>query len=513
MLGRYMADQGPTDDVQTAGPGCGPPPDGNVNRCAVGQHSVSLAQRADGKVVAVTTELIADFNNRPSGDVRIVDVTDPRKPAQVSSWPPVGQRPGSFSPNGCAPFTNSHAATFANDGTQALVTFMDGGLFVLDTSNPAAPAKVAQAPFASDRSVEGNAGFAARVDVGGKSLALETDEGWWPVATSLVVDSPPALAGTKFVCEGLPTLYDQTSQAPLYKRPGGKLSADIVYGGRGCPARGANNSVAEDPYPADPRGKIVFLDSFKVNATQPDIATQACNNTLRMRRAQAAGAVAVLFGRVPNAPFSASPQAIGWGGDYAGLSIPGTMVDERVALCPRLEDGQCAGGSVVRGSLADGRGEWGGLRVIDLSDPVAPRVVTTWRPSEAGVYPPVDLGVYAPGAIVTSGRVAYVAWHAAGVRALNFGGAEPVEVAKFVPAGGTDPTKTLPAGTDVVGVAVSNRFILAVDTNTGLYVLAPLPKANAGSSSVSVGLVAGLGVLVLAVLGAGVVLARRRRTS
>src|SRR5206468_2177035 len=42
MLGRYMADQGPMDDVPTQGPGCGPPPDGNVNRCAVGQHSVSL---------------------------------------------------------------------------------------------------------------------------------------------------------------------------------------------------------------------------------------------------------------------------------------------------------------------------------------------------------------------------------------------------------------------------------------------------------------------------------------
>ena len=518
MLGRYMADQGPTDDVPREGPGCGPPPEGNVNRCAVGQHSVSLAQRADGKVVAVTVELIANFNNRPSGDVRIADVTDPRQPTQVSSWPPIGQRPGSFSPNGCAPFTNGHSVTVTAGGMQALVTYVDGGLFALDVSNMTTPAKLAQAPFASDRAVEGNAGFVSSVQVGSRILALESDEGWWPVATSLVVDSPPALAGTKFACEGLPTLFDHTSQSQLYKRPGGRISADIVYGGRGCPTRGANNATPEDPYPSDPRGKIVFLDSFKVNGTQPDIATQACNNTLRMRRAQQAGALAVLFGRVPNAPFSASPQAIGWGGDFTGLSIPGTMIDEpdanalRGVLCPRLEAGQCAGGQPVRGALVDSQGEWGGLRVLDLSDPVAPQVVTTWRPAEAEVYPPVDLGVYAPGPSAARGTVAYVAWHAAGVRALDLRTGMPREVGSFVPAPAADPSKTMPLSTDVVGVAVSDRYVVAVDTSSGLYVLTPVGAAGGDGGGVGLaGVVVGVGAVVLLVVAGVVVRGRRRR--
>jgi hypothetical protein len=518
FLGRYMADQGPTDDVAREGPGCGPPPEGNANRCAVGQHSVSLAQRADGKVVAVTVELIADFNNRPSGDVRIVDVTDPRQPIQVSSWPPVGQRPGSFSPNGCAPFTNGHSATLTADGRQAMVAFLDAGLFVLDTSNASSPAKVAEAPFPSDRGVEGNAGFVAPIQVGRKQLVLESDEGWWPASTSLVVDSPASLAGTKFACEGLPTLFDPTGQSQLYKRPSGRISADIVYGGRGCPARGTNNATPEDPYPTDPRGKIVFLDSFKVNATQPDIATQACNNTLRMRRAQQAGAAAVLFGRVPNPPFSASPQGIGWGGDFTGLSIPGTMVDEpdanalRTALCPHLEEGQCAGGQAVRGSLVDSKGEWGGLRVIDLSDPVAPQVLATWRPPEAEVFPPADLGVYAPGPAVVSGSTAYVTWHAAGLRALDLSGPSPREVASFKPEGRADPTKTLPTGADVVGVAVTDRYVVAVDTHSGLYVLSLVSGGEDGDDGgVPVAVVVAVGVGVLAVLiGLGVALARRR---
>lgn len=518
LLGRYMADQGPMDDVPKDGPGCGPPPDGNVNRCAVGQHSVSLAQRADGKVVAITVELIADFNNRPSGDVRMVDVTDPRQPTQIGSWPPLGQRPGSFSPNGCGPFTNGHSATLTADGRQALVAFLDAGLFALDVSDPAKPVKVGQAAFPQDRAVEGNAGFAATVKVGDKVLALESDEGWWPASTSLVVDAPSSLAGTKFACEGLPTLYDPTRESQLYLRPGAKVTSDIVYGGRGCPARGTNNATPEDPSPSDPRGKIVFLDSFKVNATQPDIATAACNNTVKMRRAQAAGAVAVLFGRVPNPPFSASPQAIGWGGDFNGISIPGTMVDQpdadalRTTLCPRLENGQCAGGEAVRGSLADVKGEWGGLRVIDLSDPVGPRVTTTWRSPEAAVFPPVDLGVYAPGPAATAGSVAYVAWHAAGLRALDLSGAAgPKELASFVPPPQPDPTKTLPTDTDVVGVAVGAKFVVAVDTNSGLYVLSPVTAEGSGGGGLSGAAVAAIVVVALALLvGAGTVIVRRR---
>ena len=518
FLGRYMADQGPMDDVPKEGPGCGPPPDGNVNRCAVGQHAVSLAQRADGKVVAVTVELIADFNNRPSGDVRMVDVTDPRQPTQVGSWPPIGQRPASFSPNGCAPFTNGHSATLSADGRQALVAFLDGGLFALDVSDPAKPVQAAAAPFAGDRAVEGNAGFAAGVTAGGRQLALESDEGWWPASTSLVVDSPASLAGTKFACEGLPTLYDPTGEAQLYKRPGAKVAAEVVYGGRGCPARGANNATAEDPYPSDPRGKIVLLDTFKVNATQPDVSTTACNNTVKIKRAQQAGAVAVLLARVPNAPFSASPQAVAWGGDFNGITIPGTMVDQpdgdalRTALCPRLDGGQCAGGQAVTGSLADAKGEWGGLRVLDLSDPVAPRVVTTWRPPEAGVFPPADLGVYAPGPAATSGTVAYVAWHAAGLRALDLRGGAPKEVGSFVPPAVADPTKNLPLSTDVVGVAVTSKYVVAVDTSGGLYVLSPVAGGgSSGGGGSSAAVVVGVGVVVVAALVAGGLVARGRR--
>jgi hypothetical protein len=516
FLGRYMADQTPVDDVPPAGPGCGPPPDGNTDRCATGQHSVALAQRPDGKVIALTVELVADFRNKPSGDVRVVDVTDPRRPTQLAAWPPLGRRPGSFSPNGCAPFVNGHAATLSADGREAAVAFLDAGTFTLDLSNPAAPAQVAQVGFAADRPVEGNAGFATRVEAGDRAMVLESDEGWFPAGTSLVVDAPSPLAGTKFACEGLPTLFDPTGQAQLYKRPGAKVSADLTYAGRGCPARGAGNATPEDPYLADPRGRIVVLDTAKVNATQPDVAQAACNNTTRVRRAQDAGAVAVLFARVPLAPFSASPQAIGWGGSATDITIPGAMVDQpdadalRGALCPAVEGGLCAGGQPVRGSLVDTEGEWGGVRLIDLSDPVGPRVAGTWRPPEAAVYPPPDLGVYAPGSSVADGHLAYVAWHAAGLRVLDVGGDAPREVASFVPGAQADPAKVLPTATDVVGVAVGARFVVVSDTNSGLYVLALAGAGPGSGGGPPVGVVLAVAVAALVVMSAaGAALSRR----
>lgn len=168
----------------------------------------------------------------------------------------------------------------------------------------------------------------------------------------------------------------------------------------------------------------------------------------------------------------------------------------------------------MHGSLVDSKGEWGGLRVIDLSDPVAARVVTTWRPPEAATFPPKDLGVYAPGPAVTSGSVAYVAWHAAGLRALQVGAVgTPKELGAFIPPPQADPTKTLPTDTDVVGVAVTPRYVVAVDTNSGLYVLSPAAGNGTGGGSGVVPVAATAAIVVVAIavaVGLGVRITARR---
>ncbi len=87
LLGRYLAD----NDIAHADsiPACGPPPL-SAERCASSQHSVSLVQRADGRVFSLSLEPGATASSYPSGDLRVVDVTDPRHPRQVGAFPPSG---------------------------------------------------------------------------------------------------------------------------------------------------------------------------------------------------------------------------------------------------------------------------------------------------------------------------------------------------------------------------------------------------------------------------------------
>lgn len=515
MLGRYMADQGPMDDVAPNAVPCAPPSAGGAGvRCATGQHSVALAQRDDGRVLSITVEPIANFLTKPSGDVRIVDVTDPRNPTQVSAWPPLGARPHPFSPNGCGPFTNGHYAEFYAGGRRALVAFMDGGLFDLDAGNAQLVREASRFSYPEERGVEGNAGFVTATEVGGAVLALLSEEDWFPTTTRVRIDSPASLAGEMFACQGMPNVFDQDHHSQLYRRPGGAVTAEIVYGGRGCPARGTANPLPEDPYPADPGGKIVFLDPQRVAETQPDLPQQGCNNAARIVRAQEAGALAVVLARIQVQPFAASPYAIAWGGDWKGLTIPGLMIDEgdanalRSTLCPRLEGGGCAGGEEVRGSVVDSAGEWGGLRILEVDPDTGMREIGLVHSPNGKAFPPPDVGVYAPGRAVARGATAYVAWHSDGLRVIDVAAAPPREVGHFVPPDSPDPSGTLPAKASVVGVALleGNRVVIT-DQNSGLYVL----DARLGGDGLPLAATLAAAAGGLAVLAAAAVLVARRR--
>ena len=95
-------------DADQRAPGtlpCGPARPGvsSPTGCASSQHSVSLVQRTDGRVLSLSTEPFASASNPagcgptaprppgpcpfPSGDLRIVDVTNPRDVVQVGSFP------------------------------------------------------------------------------------------------------------------------------------------------------------------------------------------------------------------------------------------------------------------------------------------------------------------------------------------------------------------------------------------------------------------------------------------
>ncbi|MGI8806688.1 MAG: LVIVD repeat-containing protein [Acidimicrobiales bacterium] len=91
-----------------------------------------------------------------------------------------------------------------------------------------------------------------------------------------------------------------------------------------------------------------------------------------------------------------------------------------------------------------------GLRVLALDRETPPREMDPVRfPGAAG-----------PGRLVASGELAYVAWHGAGLRVIDFSQVRARTVAQFAPA---QP--------DVVGVALLPQHIVVTDLTSGLYVL------------------------------------------
>ncbi|MBA2627116.1 MAG: hypothetical protein H0U85_03825, partial [Gemmatimonadales bacterium] len=474
LLGRYQAD---SDNVKPADLPCGPAPAGSDDRCAASQHSVTLVQRADGRVLSLSAEPGASASKFPSGDLRIVDVTDPRHPRQVSAYPPPGEP--IFSSNGCRPFRAAHNVGTGAAGTVAALPFYDGGVFLLDLARSEAPAKLAEFKPAADRRVEGNFAYAAYADLGSRRIVLASEQDWIAPTTTLRIDGPAAMAGTRPACEAIFTLFDPANRIQLYRRARGELAGRFVYVGRGCSAGASVGMHADmvtpspDPYLADPAGRIVMVDRSG-QPTQPDLAKgSGCSVSDRVKRAQAAGATGVVVAQTS----TTAPEAFSPDGDPAGLRIPVVMIDRaaadslRTALCPRVTGGRCAGGAVVRGALVDAPGQWGSLHVIDVTVPGAPVDVGEYRAPQALVYPPRDLGVYSVHHAMVRGTRAYVAWNSGGLRLLDLAGDRPRSAGAFMPPDRPDPNGVFPAKTLVVGVAVMPGYVVITDINSGLYVL------------------------------------------
>ncbi|MDQ6886183.1 MAG: hypothetical protein M3068_02700 [Gemmatimonadota bacterium] len=494
LLGRYQAD---ADIVRADSiPACGPPPRSGA-RCASSQHSVSLIQRADGRVLSLSLEPGASASKYPSGDLRIVDVTDPHHPVQVGAFPPAGTP--IFSNNGCRPFSAGHGAGFSHDGMRGLLAFYDGGVFVLDLQASGLPVKRGQFTYPNDRSLEGSAAYVASALVDGRDLALISEADFIAPTTTLVVDGSAPTAGTKFGCEAVFTLYDQANRAQLYRQPGSRVDGVLAYVGRGCPvSRGPDvmhsdmATTQADPYLSDVRGRIALIDRSR-QPIQPGVADgSGCSVAERVRLAQSEGARGVVMLQTS----ATAPQAFSADGDPAGVTIPVMMIDRadgdalRAVLCPSLESGRCAPAPQITASMRDARGEWGALRIVDVTEPATPREVGLFRTPNSSIFPPRDLGVLSPQRAAVHGSFAVVPWNSDGARVIGLAAGTPREVAAFVPPDVADPTGVLPNKAFVVSVALlsipgrttgapGRDYVVLSDVNSGLYVLdAPWPPSR-----------------------------------
>ncbi len=482
-LGRYQGDA----NLATPITRCGPPTGSGGYQCP-SQDQVSLVQRPDGRVLSLSTQPFSSAGQTDpsrSGDLRIVDVTNPTAPTELGSYPNAfpspDQRPAGFngqngySNNGCRPFDAAEGVGSSPDGSRALLPYFDQGLLTVDLANPAAPATLGQYQYPrADRSFEGNAAYADFATVGGRSLALLGEADWVAPESSLRIDGSSSVAGSKFACESMFTLFDPKDTAQVYRKPGSQLPGEVVYVGLGQPGT---------PFPdgVDVRGKIALRDRSRVSSRQGPGGANGSTATA-VKRLQDDGAIGVILASTN----TSIPQALSFDGNPAGITIPTFAIDTsdatalRDALCPApatpptvlaVECGP--GGQSLRGALVDKPGSWGGLRVVDVTNPAAPTLRGAYRPPPAQAFPPPDLGVYSVHHAVARGSTAFVAGHANGVRAIDLTTADPTEIASFVPPDKADPTNQIPGKANVTGVDVAaNGAVVVSDTNSGLYVLA-----------------------------------------
>jgi hypothetical protein len=115
----------------------------------VGVHELGVVQRPDGRVLALAAANFSfNFSQGRRGDLRIVDITDPRRPRELADWDvrrdgPVGTR-GQLA---ARRDVFAHSAWPFDKGNKLFASFWSAGVQFLDISDPAAPRLIGQTPY------------------------------------------------------------------------------------------------------------------------------------------------------------------------------------------------------------------------------------------------------------------------------------------------------------------------------------------------------------------------------
>jgi hypothetical protein len=134
---------------------------------AAGVHELSLFQRGDRAFVAAAVPYSESLEGR--GDFRLVEVTDPRQPAQLSSWG--ATLDGGLTPRPGQVFYD-HSAAVNEAGTVAILSYWDAGAILLDIADPAAPAFVGRTVYPAGSNGDTHSALLAQ----GEGILLTTDE-------------------------------------------------------------------------------------------------------------------------------------------------------------------------------------------------------------------------------------------------------------------------------------------------------------------------------------------------
>jgi hypothetical protein len=140
---------------------------------AGGVHELYLFQRGNRAYVTAAVPFSEFSPSGGGGDFRLVDVTNPRNPVQVSDW-------GAFSDGGLAAEPGQdffgHSATVDKTGRTAIVSYWDAGAIFLDISNPSNPTFIGRTVYPAGSDGDTHSIWLAR----GGNLLLTADEDFDP---------------------------------------------------------------------------------------------------------------------------------------------------------------------------------------------------------------------------------------------------------------------------------------------------------------------------------------------
>ncbi len=217
-----------------------------------GVHELDLVARRDGQVLALLAVPFVEFDNtyfdaNAGGEFRIVDVSHPGNPVEVSNWGviadsslpiPAGNDEYSSSYQGLGLFAAAfaHSARAGDHGMTAYVSYWDAGVLKFDISDPADPQLVARTTYPLPADGDGHS--MTTYDVNGHRFIFQNDEDSDPFAMPTVTSS--ATGSKRFF--GIeepwaPTILTQT----------GDVQGRVFDAGDGCQAtdyQGARNKIA-----------------------------------------------------------------------------------------------------------------------------------------------------------------------------------------------------------------------------------------------------------------------------
>jgi hypothetical protein len=413
-----------------------------------GVHELDLFERGDNVYALLATPFSEAFNPAQDGDFRVVDVTNPRQPIQVSEWGAIehGLAPGPFYGMSSFGATFAHSARVSEDGSAAYVSYWDQGVLTFDIGDVANPVLISQTQYQAN--ADGDAHSVSEYQGTSRHFLLQNDE-----------DFDPRSIATISYAGGSGSASESPGGSPLWEQPGNALTAAVVLA--------SNQGCSASDYPPDTAGKIAVARTpfpfFDAGGGEEPL----CLHQEQDAAAEAAGAVALVHDFISTAT---SPQFF----DAGSVNIPVLFTDHATA------QGMVAAGSAT---LTAQQPSWGYMRIFDAQTGIE---VASFD-AVPGVHDlPAPDGDWSIHNNEVLGDRSYAAWYSNGIVALdltplnNATPGNPVMVGQFLPAGAPSSSPFLWSNIPLVwGVAIreSDGVIFVSDMNSGLWIIRPTGPA------------------------------------